>query len=90
MHRHLRVGSIASGVPVFNQTIPAMPSPTPASTITSPCVRNCCLDENDVCLGCGRELQEILRWQQSTSAEREIILSTSRQRLALRRERRGY
>ncbi|MFA5982499.1 MAG: DUF1289 domain-containing protein [Methylococcaceae bacterium] len=30
--------------------------------IDSPCVRNCCLDENDICLGCFRSLSEITRW----------------------------
>jgi predicted Fe-S protein YdhL (DUF1289 family) len=49
-------------------------------SIQSPCVRNCCLDENDICLGCGRELQEILHWQQSSDTEREAILLRARQR----------
>jgi len=62
-------------------TPPASPSPE------SPCVRNCCLDENDVCMGCGRALEEILRWQQSTVEEREAILAASRQRLEQRRAR---
>jgi predicted Fe-S protein YdhL (DUF1289 family) len=53
-------------------------------TLQSPCVRNCCLDEHDICLGCGRQLQEILRWHQSSDAEREAILAQAR----LRRERR--
>lgn len=57
---------------------PATPS------VQSPCVRNCCLDENDVCLGCGRQLQEILGWQQASNAEREAILVLARER----RERR--
>lgn len=39
----------------------------------SPCVRNCCLDDADVCIGCGRQLQEILRWSQADAAEREAI-----------------
>lgn len=58
------------------------PSSTPS--VQSPCVRNCCLDENDVCLGCGRQLQEILNWQQATDAERAAILVLARER----RERR--
>ena len=36
----------------------------------SPCVRNCCLDEVDVCLGCGRLLAEILRWHAADADER--------------------
>lgn len=50
----------------------------------SPCVRNCCLDDADVCLGCGRSLQEILRWSAADRAEREAILA----RAAARREAR--
>jgi len=28
----------------------------------SPCIRNCCLDENDICLGCFRSIVEITQW----------------------------
>lgn len=49
-------------------------------SIQSPCVRNCCLDENDICLGCGRRLEEILHWQESSNAEKESILNLARQR----------
>ena len=30
--------------------------------VESPCVRNCCLDENQICLGCFRSLTEIMQW----------------------------
>ena len=58
-----------------------------AAEPASPCVRNCCLDENDICLGCGRALEEILRWQQSSPGEREAILVAARQRVEIRRAR---
>ncbi|WP_268745679.1 DUF1289 domain-containing protein [Cellvibrio mixtus] len=32
------------------------------SVVQSPCVRNCCLNEEDICLGCFRSLAEITRW----------------------------
>jgi predicted Fe-S protein YdhL (DUF1289 family) len=32
----------------------------------SPCIRHCCLDENDVCVGCYRTLSEILGWHGAT------------------------
>jgi len=60
------------------------------STVTSPCVRNCCLDEADVCMGCGRELQEIMRWHAASDEEREAILAVAKTRLAERRVRRGW
>ncbi|WP_372626358.1 DUF1289 domain-containing protein [Arsukibacterium sp.] len=52
--------------------------------IMSPCVRNCCLDQQDCCLGCGRLLSEILQWQQLTDKQREHLMAEAEQRLALR------
>lgn len=66
-----------------------MAQPPPIIPSTSPCVRNCCLDENDVCLGCGRELDEILRWQQATESERDLIRTAAAKRVQQRRVRRG-
>lgn len=60
------------------------------SATDSPCVRNCCLDEHDVCLGCGRELQEILRWQSASNEDREAIRAAAKHRLARLRERRQW
>ena len=48
----------------------------------SPCVRNCCLDEGDICLGCGRTLDEILRWRDATEAERVEMRAAADGRLA--------
>jgi|AZIK01.1.fsa_nt_gi predicted Fe-S protein YdhL (DUF1289 family) len=44
------------------------------SQVGSPCVRNCCLDAKDVCVGCGRSLVEILAWHSASAAERKCIL----------------
>ena len=68
-----------------------MSLPFPTSEIASPCVRNCCLDDGDVCMGCGRALAEIVAWGTADDAERRAILERSRARLAQRveRERRG-
>lgn len=41
---------------------------------SSPCIRNCCLDNNDVCLGCFRKLDEILAWQSYTDKEQKDIV----------------
>lgn len=56
----------------------------------SPCVRNCCLDDDDVCLGCGRRIDEIVRWHAAPEAERATILEAAGARLAERRRRRGF
>ena len=48
---------------------------TAEPTLQAPCVRNCCLDQEAICLGCGRHLDEILQWHQATSEERGRILA---------------
>ena len=40
----------------------------------SPCVRNCCLDKKDVCIGCGRTVDEIIRWGDADDKEKLVIL----------------
>jgi predicted Fe-S protein YdhL (DUF1289 family) len=46
----------------------------------SPCVRNCCLNDDDICLGCFRSLDEIKRWGAADNHERIIILQNAKQR----------
>jgi predicted Fe-S protein YdhL (DUF1289 family) len=43
--------------------------------LQSPCIDNCCLDENDICLGCGRSMQEIINWSKLTDSERNTVLA---------------
>jgi predicted Fe-S protein YdhL (DUF1289 family) len=50
-------------------------------------VRNCCLDEANVCMGCGRTLEEIVRWSQAPDGEKAEILRRSRARRELREMR---
>lgn len=52
-----------------------------------PCVRNCCLDDDEVCLGCGRALPEILRWNEAGEDERRTILESARKRREARQAR---
>lgn len=49
-------------------------------TVPSPCTRQCCLDAQDVCLGCGRHLQEIIRWHEAGDEERRGILAAAQAR----------
>ena len=58
--------------------------PPDAATDGSPCVRNCCLDDGDVCVGCGRSLDEILRWQRADPEERRAMRELARERLRVR------
>ncbi len=45
-----------------------------------PCVRNCCLNEDDICLGCFRSMQEIMLWNESDQGTRGIFLQQAQQR----------
>lgn len=44
------------------------------SRIESPCVRNCCLNDQDICLGCFRSLCEICEWSGANDECRKAIL----------------
>lgn len=48
--------------------------------IQSPCIRNCCLDENDVCVGCFRSLDEILQWSKVDEEGKRFILMRTQTR----------
>ncbi|MZI93308.1 DUF1289 domain-containing protein [Vibrio sp. CAIM 722] len=50
------------------------------SNVKSPCIRRCCLDEHDVCVGCFRTLNEILAWNEANAQERQDILQCCAQR----------
>ncbi|QUN04589.1 DUF1289 domain-containing protein [Shewanella yunxiaonensis] len=54
------------------------------ATPASPCVRNCCLDEQDICLGCGRTLSEILAWHDADEIHKRQILDACRKRRRIR------
>lgn len=48
--------------------------------LKTPCIRNCCLDEQDICMGCFRSLAEITAWGNADASRREQILAQARQR----------
>lgn len=45
--------------------------------VNSPCVKNCCLNNEDICLGCFRSLDEIVHWAGANNEEKENILKLS-------------
>jgi predicted Fe-S protein YdhL (DUF1289 family) len=57
----------------------------PIDPLASPCVRTCCLDDDDICLGCGRALEEIVAWNTADDHAKAAILARSRERVAARR-----
>ncbi|MGI9328138.1 MAG: DUF1289 domain-containing protein [Pseudomonadales bacterium] len=55
----------------------------------SPCIRNCCLDEADVCIGCGRHVEEIVAWGNADACQRKAIVLRAAQRCEQRQLRHG-
>jgi predicted Fe-S protein YdhL (DUF1289 family) len=45
--------------------------------IDSPCIRNCCLNEDDICLGCFRSLPEVIAWSGADNQARKQILENA-------------
>ncbi len=50
------------------------------SQIRSPCIRNCCLDQRDICLGCFRSIEEIKQWNGSSEQQQRQILAHAKAR----------
>lgn len=51
--------------------------------VKSPCVRNCSLNEQRVCRGCFRHLDEIMHWPDAAESARKEILDRAAARRAL-------
>jgi uncharacterized protein len=47
----------------------------------SPCQKICALDENQVCLGCGRTIDEITEWHLMSDSQRRTIMARLRDEL---------
>ncbi|MGE0774160.1 MAG: DUF1289 domain-containing protein [Sphingomonadaceae bacterium] len=43
--------------------------------VESPCTRCCTLDCNNICLGCGRTIDEIMEWGIASGERRRAILA---------------
>jgi predicted Fe-S protein YdhL (DUF1289 family) len=48
--------------------------------VVSPCVSICALDEDDICTGCQRTVDEITRWSRMDNAERRVVLGLCHER----------
>jgi len=42
--------------------------------------KKCCLDENDICMGCFRSLDDMKQWHKASRSEKEKVLSLAKQR----------
>lgn len=56
----------------------------PEGEVASPCIGICRVDGEDVCLGCGRTIDEIVVWTRATPLRKVEILRLAEQRRALR------
>ncbi len=54
--------------------------------VQSPCVRNCCLDDDNICVGCFRSIEEIMEWTLVDEPRRRLILENAQRRRASRPE----
>ncbi|CAI8798780.1 DUF1289 domain-containing protein [Pseudomonas sp. IT-196MI5] len=48
--------------------------------VASPCVNICALDDDDICTGCQRTVEEITRWSRMTNDERRKVLGLCHER----------
>ncbi|QXH57717.1 DUF1289 domain-containing protein [Pseudomonas maumuensis] len=48
--------------------------------VASPCVNVCALDEQDICIGCQRTVDEITRWGRMDNAQRREVLKRCHER----------
>lgn len=48
--------------------------------VRSPCVSVCALNDDDICIGCQRTGDEILRWSSMTDDERREVLKSVAER----------
>lgn len=53
------------------------------NSVKSPCVRNCSLDEQRICRGCYRHLDEIMTWPDAGEPVRRDILERAATRRGL-------
>lgn len=55
--------------------------------VESPCMRNCCLNDADICVGCFRSLEEITRWSLVGNEAKMQILTQAAERRLLQRNK---
>ena len=48
--------------------------------LRSPCVSNCCLDDEDICLGCFRHIDEITGWHSASDLQKIEIIEVAKKR----------
>jgi uncharacterized protein len=49
-------------------------------SIDKPCIRKCCLNEEDICMGCFRSFDDMLKWNKASINEKTQMLKESQER----------
>ena len=49
--------------------------------VASPCIRHCTLNDQDVCIGCGRTLADIVGWTRMSDAEKAQCVAQAAERV---------
>lgn len=49
--------------------------------VASPCISVCDLNEQEICLGCGRSLQDIADWSAADEPQRAAIVNNAAKRM---------
>lgn len=49
-------------------------------TIEKPCIRQCCLNEEDVCVGCFRTFEDMRKWHKASDEEKNEMLNFAQKR----------
>ena len=44
-------------------------------SVRSPCIANCKLDEEEVCRGCFRTIDEIISWSSFSNSEKQAVIA---------------
>ena len=65
--------SSESQVEVSSPSGDSVESPS-GSAVPSPCVNVCKLDSDFVCEGCGRTIEEVLKWPEYTDKQKQAVL----------------
>lgn len=48
--------------------------------INKPCIRRCCLNEEDICLGCFRSFNDMRLWNKASIEEKEGMMQIAETR----------
>ena len=62
-----------SQVEVSSPSGDSVESPS-GSAVPSPCVNVCKLDSDFICEGCGRTIEEVLKWPEYTDKQKQAVL----------------